>query len=316
MATPKVSVVMCVYNDEDYIREAVDSILNQTFRDFEFIIVNDGSTDRTPEILRSYDDSRIILLDNEKNIGISGSMNRGLKIARGEYIAHLGGDDISLPERLEKQVRFLDENPDIGFISSSAILIDKNGKEIKQSILATEDKELRSRIVERKDTTFWHTSNMIRQEVIRKVGGYREWFRYATDYDLWLRMLEHCNASNIAKPLCKVRIVSNSVSTGKKQEQRGYVNFAVLFAKQRQIHGYDELEKSSGKWFPMRKLNSKLFLDISKQYHTENMEWNPKLSAKYLFKSIINNPLNTDAWIYGMLLAGNKIKNIFLHAQN
>ena len=103
---PIVSVVMPAYNVELYVEEAVRSILNQTFRDFEFIIVDDGSTDRTPEILRTFTDPRIRLLFNEKNEGNYPARNRGCRLARGKYIAVMDADDVALPERLEKQVRF------------------------------------------------------------------------------------------------------------------------------------------------------------------------------------------------------------------
>ena len=113
--SPKISVVMPVLNGEKYLAEAIESILNQTFQDFEFIIVDDGSTDQTPEILRSYanKDSRIQIVTNPINRGIGYSRNRGIALSRGEYIANMDADDLCLPERFEKQVRFLDSHPDI-----------------------------------------------------------------------------------------------------------------------------------------------------------------------------------------------------------
>ena len=119
---PKVTVLMPVYNCEKYLRESIESILNQTFKDFEFLIINDGSSDKSAEIVESYNDNRINFVQNEKNIGLAASLNRGLDIAKGEYIARMDADDISLPERLEKQVRFMETNPQIGICGQ----LDKN----------------------------------------------------------------------------------------------------------------------------------------------------------------------------------------------
>ncbi|HKQ33129.1 MAG TPA: glycosyltransferase family A protein, partial [Thermodesulfobacteriota bacterium] len=116
--TPKVTVLMTVYNGEKFLNEAIDGILNQTFRDFEFLIINDGSTDGSREIIKSYKDPRINLVDNESNIGLTASLNRGLSLAGGEYIARQDADDISLPERLEKQISILERNPDIALLGS------------------------------------------------------------------------------------------------------------------------------------------------------------------------------------------------------
>jgi glycosyltransferase involved in cell wall biosynthesis len=112
--SPYVTVLMPVYNTEMYLKEAIDSILNQTFRDFEFIVINDGSTDSTSDIIESYSDPRIIYLQNEKNLGVATSLNKGLSIAKGTYIARMDGDDVSRCDRLEKQVAFMDANPEIG----------------------------------------------------------------------------------------------------------------------------------------------------------------------------------------------------------
>jgi glycosyltransferase involved in cell wall biosynthesis len=130
--TPKVSVVMSVYNNESYIREAVESVLNQSFKDFEFIIINDGSTDRTREILTSYTDERIRLFDQE-NRGLTISLNRGLSLAKGSYIARMDGDDISDPERFAEEVRFLEQNEKIGLIGTYAHRIDEQGRIVSLS---------------------------------------------------------------------------------------------------------------------------------------------------------------------------------------
>lgn len=117
---PQISVVMPAYNSKDYIAEAIDSILNQTFKNFEFIIINDGSTDNTGEIIKEYEkkDDRIVYLENEENRKISYTRNRGMENAKGPYIAFMDSDDISLPERLQKQIKYMEENPECGIVSS------------------------------------------------------------------------------------------------------------------------------------------------------------------------------------------------------
>ena len=126
---PKISVVMPAYNAENYIREAIDSILAQTFRDFEFLIIDDGSTDHTVEIIRSYSDSRIRLYQNERNMGVAATLNRGLDLARGEYIARMDADDISLPERFAKQAAYMDAHPDVAVCGSNIILFSEGAPE-------------------------------------------------------------------------------------------------------------------------------------------------------------------------------------------
>src|SRR4051812_26679567 len=124
-ASPTVSVLMAVYNGEQYLREAVNSILSQTFKDFEFIIIDDGSTDRSPELLASYAraDSRVKLI-SRPNKGLTKSLNEGLHAARGEFVARMDGDDISLPERFERQVSYLREHPEVVLVGSRVEFID------------------------------------------------------------------------------------------------------------------------------------------------------------------------------------------------
>jgi len=123
---PKISVIMSVYNGEKHLPRAIDSVLEQTFEDFEFIIVNDGSTDNTPKILGSYSDKRIYVI-NQENMGLTRSLNEAIELPRGAYIARMDADDISLPDRLLYQVDFLDGNEDVCLLSSSYYVIDESG---------------------------------------------------------------------------------------------------------------------------------------------------------------------------------------------
>lgn len=171
---PLVTVLMSVFNGEKYLREAIDSILTQTFSDFEFLIINDASTDRSREIILSYLDPRIRLIDNEENIGLTRSLNKGIDLAKGKYIARMDADDVSMPERLEKQVRFMEENPDIAVLGSWAYGIDGTGRI---------NAEFRTPICEEiifKDLFFSnpliHGSVMFDKKFVKNIGSYNPSF--------------------------------------------------------------------------------------------------------------------------------------------
>lgn len=239
MAEPRVSVIMSVLNDERYIGEAVDSVLNQTFRDFEFIIINDGSTDRTGEILSSYRDDRILLFD-QKNRGLTQSLNRGLSLARGEYIARMDGDDISDPARLEEEVRFLDRDQDIGLVGTFAYRIDEQGRRISVYTYKTTTEEIKKNLWV--DCPFCHSSVMFRKACIDKIGAYREKVGPTEDYDLWFRITEQFGAANIPVPLHSFRIDSKGITVRKRFDQIRYMMLVRLLAEERQKKGQDNLE--------------------------------------------------------------------------
>ena len=126
---PKISVIMPVLNAELYLKTAIESVLSQTIPDFEFIIINDGSTDKTEEIIKSYQDPRIIYIKNDTNIGLSKSYNLGIRASKGEFIARMDADDISFKDRFESQLEFLEAHQEVGVVGGGVILIDESGKE-------------------------------------------------------------------------------------------------------------------------------------------------------------------------------------------
>ncbi len=184
---PLVSVVMSAYNAEKYIKEAIDSILGQTFTDFEFIIINDGSTDGTLKIIKSYKDPRIVLI-SRKNKGLVASLNEGIERARGKYIARMDADDISMPERFEKQVEYLESHPEVGVVSSFVKMVDPDGNDIGiwQDDVATKTYEEITNMIVKKNC-FSHPSVVIRTKIIKHYK-YRN-IKAAEDYELWLRMV-------------------------------------------------------------------------------------------------------------------------------
>jgi Glycosyl transferase family 2 len=220
---PKVSVLMPVYNGELYIREAIDSILNQTFSDFELIIIDDCSTDGSVAVVKTYMDSRIRLIANPINQGLSFILNQGNKLARAEYIARIDCDDISLPKRLEKQVEYLDRHPDIAVLGAQSIDIDTEGKVTKNQSMYLYPVEPSSlRWTASYLCPFRHPLVMYRRQILwEKLGGYDETISFAEDYEIWQRLLNNnYQGANLPEILLKYRVhpksMMNTASTATK----------------------------------------------------------------------------------------------------
>lgn len=187
---PRISVVMSVYNGEKYLSEAIESILKQTYTDFEFIICDDASTDNSVDIVRYYMniDKRIVFIQNDMNIGLAASLNKCIRQSKGDYIARMDADDISLNDRFEKQIMYLDNNPNIAFVCGGVYLIDANGiwgKRIKTMPLTKENVYKYQPIV--------HPTVMIRKTVLEQVGGYTvaPYTKRGQDFDLWCKIYSH-----------------------------------------------------------------------------------------------------------------------------
>jgi glycosyltransferase involved in cell wall biosynthesis len=231
-SSPFVSVVMPVYNGEKYLREAIESILAQTFRNFELIAVDDGSTDGSASILASYrqQDERIVILTHSQNQGIVSALNWGLEIGQGKYIARMDADDISLPERLERQVEFLETHPQVGILGSEAIFMDLQGQEIARMVRPRDD--LSIRWMSLLANVFFHPTVMIRRAVLTEYSlCYQPGIQSGQDYDLWVHMLEHTQGANLDQPLVRYRVTAESISSQYKQEQmvnHNQISFAYI----------------------------------------------------------------------------------------
>ena len=184
-----VSVVMPVYNCAQYLRESIDSILKQTFRNFEFIIINDGSTDMTPEILNEYEnkDSRIKII-NQTNRGIVAALNKGLFEAKGEWIFRMDGDDVALPHRFAVQIEAINKNPRLVLLGGWCQQINSQGTPLKINKYPTNHDAL-VRSLETLRPFFPHPTACFRRDIIMQLGGYRERFSQSQDTDLWLRLV-------------------------------------------------------------------------------------------------------------------------------
>lgn len=200
---PKISVIMPVYNGEKYLAEAINSILTQTFTDFEFIIINDASTDSTAQIINGFakKDSRIRILTNKINLKIAATLNKGLNIAKGQYIARMDADDISLPHRLNLQVSFMDKHPEVGVCGSWLTIHETNkiwrppqyNEQIKAMLLF--------------ESCLYHPTIIARKTNIIDVGKYSDEMFHAQDYDLWIKLLisGDIKFANIAESLLRYR---------------------------------------------------------------------------------------------------------------
>jgi glycosyltransferase involved in cell wall biosynthesis len=199
----KISVIMSVYNGMPYLKEAVKSILSQSYRTFEFIIVDDASTDGSWDYLKNIKDERLTLIKNKKNRGLSASLNKALKIAKGKYIARMDADDISKRTRIEAQINFLEKNPKIALCGTWAKKIDKDGKIIGNMLYPISPEEIKKKIA--LFNPIIHPSIMARKTFFDKLGGYREEFDGAEDYDLLARGVHMFKYANIPEELLMLR---------------------------------------------------------------------------------------------------------------
>jgi glycosyltransferase involved in cell wall biosynthesis len=219
MASPKISVVMSVYNGAQHLREAIDSVLGQSLEDFEFIIVNDGSTDESEKIIKSYTDKRIKLISRD-NRGLVASLNEAVGQARGQYIARQDADDISKPERLRAELDILEARPEVVIVGSSIETIDASGKKLNEHRVLLNNPELKQELMVR--SPFAHGSVMFQRTAFERAGGYQaeEW--PAEDYGLWLRLATQGDFANLDEPLYAYREHGEGISGQNltKQEQQ------------------------------------------------------------------------------------------------
>lgn len=216
---PCVSVVLPVYNGAAFLREAIDSVLAQTFSDFELIAIDDGSTDASGDIIRSYDDARLRLLA-VPHAGLVAALNAGLARARGRYIARMDSDDRAKPQRLERQVAFLELHPEISILCSDVAIIDAAGlKTGRQTEHACTTSAVRDAMLYRiRLKPVIHPSVMMRRTVFETLGGYRD-YHCAEDHDFWLRATDHFGFARLNELLLDYRIYDGGISRTRALDQ-------------------------------------------------------------------------------------------------
>ncbi|MCK9540878.1 MAG: glycosyltransferase [Novosphingobium sp.] len=229
MTTPAISVAMSVYNGERFLDEAIGSVLAQTFTDFEFLILDDGSTDRTAQIIRDHAaaDSRIVPIIRE-NRGLIVSLNQLFNAARAPIVARMDADDICKPERFARQFAFLESHPDYGVVGSAAEDIDENGGPYPapdHPPPLTHDEVLAT--IER-HSPVCHPAVMVRRDIVLSVGGYHRAFRHCEDYDLWLRLANRTRIGNLPDKLLSYRRYPGQISSRHAIEQHMGAAVALL----------------------------------------------------------------------------------------
>ncbi len=238
---PVISVVMSVYNGEKYLRESIDSILNQTCKNFELIIINDGSKDNSLDILLDYQtrDSRVLIV-NQDNIELTRSLNRGVRLAVCEYIARQDADDISNHSRLEKQLNYMENHPEVAVIGCLGDVFNTNG------VLRTSEAPRYSRGGIKRHLAsknlFMHGSAMMRKSCLAKVGFYREFFRHSQDYDLWLRLSQYFDIDILPERLYQYRVTAEAISVSQFPVQKQYADIARKFHEERLATGRDSYD--------------------------------------------------------------------------
>ena len=223
IGSPAISVLMSVHNGERYLRAAIDSILNQTFTDFEFVIVDDASKDSAPKILQEYAkrDSRVHLITNERNLGLTASLNRGLRECRGEFVARMDADDVCVPQRFGHQIDFMESHLDSVAVGGQIIAIDPYGVPMFDSDFPLSHDLIVDRLLKADGGVLVHPCVLMRKSAMSRIGGYDERFRTAQDLDLYLRLASIGKLANLDEVLLMYRQHLASTSISKRKVQVG-----------------------------------------------------------------------------------------------
>ncbi len=289
---PLISVLMPVYNSERYVAQAVDSILQQTCQDFEFIIIDDGSTDRSFKILKTYatKDCRIRLF-SQTNRGISKTRNELLKHARGEFLAVMDSDDIASSHRLAWQVEFLRQHPEVVCVGGAQDWIDEAGRLLRHQQEAQEDAEIQQQLLSGR-VAINHPAAMFRRAAVLRVGGYDESFAQAEDLDLFLKLGEIGALANLSKTVVQYRQHTRSISGSKQLEQ---VEFRRIAAEQAWTRrGIKGAFTAIGAWRPYDRPSLHAYLLF---YGWQFFNQGKRFAAiSYGWRSVTTQPMDLEGW--------------------
>ena len=275
---PYLSAIVTVFNGERFLREALQSLLSQTFTDFELIVVNDGSTDGTAAIIGEYDgaDPRIRPV-KLPHVGRAEALNTACKLARGTFIAILDADDVALPMRFERQTGFLREHKGVALLGSAVEKVNDNGRSCGIVTFPTQSEEIKARLPQ--EGSFAHSTVVMETDAVHRVGGYRKAFPPAEDYDLWLRLAERREIANLPDVLVRYRVHQHQVSTDQVERHTLSVLGARVAARSRRETGID----------PTESLDS-----ISFEFLEQN-----GLTRAYINGSIVDSFLSTSLNLWG-----------------
>jgi glycosyltransferase involved in cell wall biosynthesis len=235
----KLSVLLPVYNAELYLKEAIDSVLAQSYGDFEFIIINDGSTDNSLRIIKSFSDPRIVLLDQE-NQGLARSLNNGLRVAQGKFIARMDADDVAYVDRFDIQLKYLDLNPAVKLVGSAIEIIDKDGNSVCIDPPYTGSSFLK-KFIKKLGNPFKHPTVIFDREVAIALGGYDEKIeKYFEDYFLWSKIAAKNDIEILKNVLLKYRITPGSIMSSVKNKE--FSEFMIMIINKKVFLSEDKVE--------------------------------------------------------------------------
>ncbi|WP_428330852.1 glycosyltransferase family 2 protein [Mucilaginibacter sp.] len=292
---PKVTVLMPAYNAAKYIGEAIASVLEQSFANFELLIVNDGSTDDTEKVIRSFNDPRIVLIDQE-NKGIAAALNFGLAHARAPYIARFDADDICLPNRLKIQYHFITAYPEYSIIGSAVDYMDADGHFIfthhPEGHLNEEIQQLKYSVC-----PFIHSSVFYKKEVVLNNGGYNEHAYTYEDHFLWVNILKNEKACNLSQTLIRVRLNPESITIDEKWRTRKFRSIKYNTLKNRVITAAegDELYQIGGKQYSPKIKEGAYYALCAKKYLLNNYQ--PERARINMVMAINLHPLRLDNYL-------------------
>jgi len=282
---------MPVYNAGNFLAEAIESILAQTFRDFELLIINDGSTDNSLEIIKSYNDKRIRLVENEANIRLIATLNRGIELSRGEYIARFDADDVCLPQRLEKQVEFMDAHPEVGLCGS--YLKTLGLKKDYEVHFETEHDEIKFKLFF--DTHFPHPAAMIRKSVLLQHHlRFEKEYIHAEDFEMWNRIANVCRLAIVPEILVLKRSHEAQISvmhTGTQEKisrkiREELIGRLGVNPSKEEMDVYEDFLKEK---LPVEKIKLELLLDLIEKLVTGNI-------ARKVYKAELFNGFFADKY--------------------
>jgi glycosyltransferase involved in cell wall biosynthesis len=292
---PKVTVLMPAYNAGKYICEAITSVLEQSFTDFELLIINDGSTDDTEKMIRSFNDPRIVIINQENN-GIASALNMGLNIARANYIARFDADDICYPDRLKIQYDFITTYPQYSVIGSAADYVDADGHFIfTHHPVAHLDEEIQQ--LKYSVCPFIHSSVIYKKELILNIGGYNEHAYTYEDHFLWVNILTHAKACNLSQSLIKVRLNPESVTIDEKWHSRKFRSIKYSTLKNRSITEAEgqELYQVSEKRSSLKIKEGAYYALCGKKFLLNNYQ--PEKARTNMVKAISLHPFRLDNYL-------------------
>jgi glycosyltransferase involved in cell wall biosynthesis len=290
---------MAVYNGEQYLRDAIDSIVGQSFSNFEFVVIDDGSTDRSLQILQEYasKDDRF-KVTSRPNKGLTKSLSEATVLARGEFVARMDCDDVAMPDRFEKQLGLLRSNPALVAVGGDVTRIDADGTPMTSPRMPLTHADIEAELLLGKGGALVHPTLMVRRDALAAVGGYREKFKTAQDLDLYLRLCQRGQLANVADVVLKYRIHNNSVSSAKREPQDRDVYDILL-----------EAYATRGRALPRHVGRRRFELTIqqyTKEFWAAMRDQGSTEARRYAWRVIRKAPLRAASWkLLAFALLGN-----------